>query len=192
MRSYQRRGRGRPESARGKQLLAPALLGIFFVCAPASIGPKSAPEQPDIRRSGRDFLEVCSSVDGEGGIDSEGNRDPARIYRDAPAWRDATCLGWVEGFADGFLVHVRGRFLMYAWLDGLPILMADQEIIFTVEDAPEGGYTARALGYAIFTQGETLEELRQMVRDAVNCHFEKENKPKLIRLHMVKDEVIVA
>ncbi len=61
--------------------------------------------------------------------------------------------------------------------------MADQEIIFTVEDAPEGGYTARALGYAIFTQGETLEELRQMVRDAVNCHFEKENKPRLIRLH---------
>jgi predicted RNase H-like HicB family nuclease len=71
-------------------------------------------------------------------------------------------------------------------------IMDDQEIIFTVEDAPEGGYTARALGYAIFTQGETLEELRQMVRDAVNCHFEKENKPRLIRLHMVKDEVIVA
>jgi hypothetical protein len=69
--------------------------------------------------------------------------------------------------------------------------MADQEIIFTVEDAPEGGYTARALGHAIFTQGETLEELRQMVRDVVNCHFEQENKPRLIRLHMVKDEVIV-
>ena len=80
------------------------------------------------------------------------------------------------------------------FLEGQRLLtiMADQEIIFTVEDAPEGGYTARALGYAIFTQGETIEELRQMVRDAVNCHFEKENKPKLIRLHMVKDEVIVA
>jgi len=60
---------------------------------PASTGPKSAPEQPDISRSGRDFSEFCSS------IDSEGNRDAARIYR------DATCLGWVEGFADGFLVH---------------------------------------------------------------------------------------
>jgi hypothetical protein len=70
--------------------------------------------------------------------------------------------------------------------------MTDQEIIFTVEDAPEGGYTARTLGHAIFTQGETLEELRQMVRDAVNCHFEQENKPRLIRLHMGKDEVIVA
>ena len=71
-------------------------------------------------------------------------------------------------------------------------IMADQEIILTVEDAPEGGYTARALGYAIFTQGETLEELRRMVRYAVNCHFEKENKRKLIRLHMLKDEAIVA
>jgi len=73
--------------------LVPALLGIFFVCSPASTAPKSTPEQPDISRSGRDFLQVCSS------IDSEGNRDAARIGR------DATCLGWVEGFADGFLVH---------------------------------------------------------------------------------------
>jgi hypothetical protein len=69
------------------------LLGIFLVCLPVSTAPKSKPEQPDISRSGRDFLEVCSS------IDSEGNRDAARIER------DATCLGWVEGFADGFLVH---------------------------------------------------------------------------------------
>ena len=65
--------------------------------------------------------------------------------------------------------------------------MADQEIIFAVEEAPEGGYTARALGHSIFTQGETMEILREMVRDAVNCHFEKENKPRLIRLHVVKD-----
>ncbi len=74
-------------------LLAVALIGIVFACSPASTGQKSTPEQPDISRSGRDFLEVCSSVD------SEGNRDAARIQR------DATCLGWVEGFADGFLVH---------------------------------------------------------------------------------------
>ena len=74
-------------------LLVPALLAIFFVCSPASTSPKSTPEQPDISRSGRDFLEICSS------IDNEGNRDPARIYR------DATCLGWVEGFTDGFMVH---------------------------------------------------------------------------------------
>ena len=71
-------------------LLVPALLGIFFVCTPASTGQKSI---PDISRSGSDFLAVCSS------IDSEGNKDTTRIYR------DATCLGWVAGFADGFLVH---------------------------------------------------------------------------------------
>jgi hypothetical protein len=74
-------------------LFVPALLAIFFVCAPANTGWKSIPAQPDISRSGRDFSEICSS------IDSEGNRDAARIYR------DATCLGWVEGFADGFTVR---------------------------------------------------------------------------------------
>src|SRR5216684_2359943 len=86
-------------------LLAVALIGIVFVCSPASTGQKSTSEQPDISRSGRDFLEVCSSVNNEGGIDSEGTRDAARIDRNAPAWRDATCLGWVEGFADGLMVH---------------------------------------------------------------------------------------
>jgi len=74
-------------------LIVPTLLGLFFVCSPASTAQKSTPEQPDISRSGRDFLEACSSVD------IEGNRDAARIGR------DATCLGWVAGFADGFLVH---------------------------------------------------------------------------------------
>jgi hypothetical protein len=71
--------------------------------------------------------------------------------------------------------------------------VADQEIIFVVEESPEGGYEARALGYSIFTQGESLEELRKMVRDAVACHFdEAHSKPSLIRLHLVKDEVMQA
>ena len=70
--------------------------------------------------------------------------------------------------------------------------MTDKEIIFAVEESPEGGYEARALGYSIFTQAETLEELREMVRDAVRCHFEEEAKPHVIRLHWVKDEVIPA
>jgi hypothetical protein len=69
--------------------------------------------------------------------------------------------------------------------------VGDQEIIFVVEESPEGGYEARALGYSIFTEGESLKELRQMVRDAVACHFDdSESKPSLIRLHLVKDEVI--
>jgi hypothetical protein len=64
------------------------------------------------------------------------------------------------------------------------------EVIFIVEDALEGGLTAKALGESIFTEAETLEELRTNVREAVECHFEADKMPKLIRLHMVKEEVI--
>jgi predicted RNase H-like HicB family nuclease len=68
----------------------------------------------------------------------------------------------------------------------------DKEIIFLVEEAPEGGYTAKALDYAIFTQAETIEELKSMAQDAVRCHFDETEKPPIIRLHIVKDEVIPA
>jgi len=68
----------------------------------------------------------------------------------------------------------------------------EKEIIFLVEEAPEGGYQARALGHAIITEANTFEDLRGMVQDAVQCHFEGEEKPSLIRLHIVKDEVITA
>jgi hypothetical protein len=70
--------------------------------------------------------------------------------------------------------------------------MPETEIIFSVQEAPEGGYEARALGYDIFTQAESMEELREMVRDAVRCHFEEGSVPAVIRLHTVKDEVIPA
>lgn len=66
------------------------------------------------------------------------------------------------------------------------------EIIFVVDEAAEGGFTARALGEAIVTQAETVEELYASVRDAVRCHFEAGAAPKLIRLHYVRDEVIAA
>jgi predicted RNase H-like HicB family nuclease len=64
------------------------------------------------------------------------------------------------------------------------------EIFFLVEEAPEGGYTARALGESIFTEAETLEELKTNVREAVHCHFEEDSLPKIIRLHMVKEELL--
>ena len=64
------------------------------------------------------------------------------------------------------------------------------ELVFLVEEAPEGGYTARALGHAIFTEGDTPEEVEENVRDAVRCHFEDEDLPKVIRLHYVRDDVI--
>ena len=66
------------------------------------------------------------------------------------------------------------------------------EILFNVEESPEGGYLARALGHAIFVQAESVPELHHQVRDAVSCHFEPEEKPRLIRLHFVRDEVLAA
>jgi predicted RNase H-like HicB family nuclease len=67
------------------------------------------------------------------------------------------------------------------------------EIVFVVEADPDGGYTAQAVGESIVTQGETLDQLREMVRDAVRCHFPDQSaRPKLIRLHFVHDEVIAA
>jgi hypothetical protein len=68
--------------------------------------------------------------------------------------------------------------------------MADSEIIFSVQESPEGGYEARALGHAIFTQADNMEELKRNVREAVQCHFDDGKSPSVIRLHMVRDEVI--
>ncbi len=65
------------------------------------------------------------------------------------------------------------------------------EIVFIIEEAPEGGFTAKALGEPIFTEADDMGELRRMVRDAVHCHFPDEQaRPKVIRLHSVKDEVL--
>jgi len=66
------------------------------------------------------------------------------------------------------------------------------ELIFVVENAPEGGYTARALGESIFTEADDLPALREQVRDAVRCHFESGQGPKVIRLHFVSEEVFAA
>jgi Ssp1 endopeptidase immunity protein Rap1a len=112
-------------------LLVVALMGFLLVGWPASTAPKNTAQEPapfgmarggrsvrqsgdwrsrgDISRSGRDFLEVCSSVAPEKGAggetNGEGNRDAARDFSDEHAWRDATCLAWVGGFTEGFLVH---------------------------------------------------------------------------------------
>jgi len=69
------------------------LIAVCLICSYGSVGSKSAAEQPDISKSGSNFLELCSS------IDSEPKGDPVRIQN------DATCLGWVGGFRDGFTVH---------------------------------------------------------------------------------------
>lgn len=64
------------------------------------------------------------------------------------------------------------------------------EIIFLAEDSAEGGFTARALGVSIFTEADDLPSLGTNVRDAVVCHFEGDERPRLIRLHSVREEVI--
>jgi hypothetical protein len=64
------------------------------------------------------------------------------------------------------------------------------EIVFVVEEAEEGGYNAFAVGQSIYTQADDLEDLRSMVRDAVECHFDGSEKPQIIRLHFVRDEVL--
>ncbi len=68
------------------------------------------------------------------------------------------------------------------------------EIIFEVREAEDGGFWARALGHSIFTQGETWDDLRVMVKDAVSCHFggNPAEQPKIIRLHFVRDEVLAS
>jgi predicted RNase H-like HicB family nuclease len=66
------------------------------------------------------------------------------------------------------------------------------EVIFLVEPDPEGGYTARALGYSIFTEADTLDELRVAVQDAIRCHFEEDERPVIVRLHIVQEEVLAA
>lgn len=67
-----------------------------------------------------------------------------------------------------------------------------KEIIFIVEESPEGGFEARALEHSIFTDGDDLEQLKTNVKDAVATHFDAANMPKVIRLHMVKEIVIAA
>ena len=70
--------------------------------------------------------------------------------------------------------------------------MSGSEIIFEVtEDEVDGGYSATALGYGIHTQGDSVDEIRDNVREAVDCYFDEEMpRPKLIRLHFVRDEVL--
>ncbi|BAO81241.1 hypothetical protein SRAA_1387 [Serpentinimonas raichei] len=66
------------------------------------------------------------------------------------------------------------------------------DIHFIVEESPEGGYVARAVGQDIFTEADSLPELHTLVRDAVRCHFDEGQAPSLIRLHITREEVLAA
>ena len=66
-----------------------------------------------------------------------------------------------------------------------------EELLFLVEESEDGGYIAKGLGVSIFTEADSLEQLRDAIKEAVHCHF-FDNKPRLIRLHVVKEEVFAA
>ena len=67
-----------------------------------------------------------------------------------------------------------------------------EEIIFVVKESEiDGGFIAESLVHGIVTQSETWEELKVAVKDAINCHFDEEHK-KIIRLHLVKQEVFTS
>jgi hypothetical protein len=70
--------------------------------------------------------------------------------------------------------------------------MSQSEIIFAVLEPLEGGFEAKALSHPIYTEAETLDELKKKVQDGVRCHFEETDRPSVIRLHLVKDEIIPA
>ena len=72
------------------------------------------------------------------------------------------------------------------------IILVMNEIIFLIEDAVEGGFTARALGESIFTEADDVEALKANIREAVDCHFDAGEKPDLIKLHFVSEEVMAA
>ena len=69
--------------------------------------------------------------------------------------------------------------------------MRNAELIFWIEEDPEGGFNARSIGESIFTQGETIEEIKSNIKDALACHYErKEDIPACIRLHIVHEETM--
>lgn len=69
-------------------------------------------------------------------------------------------------------------------------MKAVEEIIFLVTEAPEGGFTARALGESIFTEADDLPTLHERVLDAIRCHFDEGMAPRIARLHYVREDVL--
>lgn len=65
-----------------------------------------------------------------------------------------------------------------------------KEVIFIINESLDGGYEAESVGFPIFTEGESYDEVKFNIREAVKCHFEEEEMPQIIRLHLVKDEVL--
>ena len=80
------------------------------------------------------------------------------------------------------------------WFDGAAdfghCFRMSMEIVFGVAQEGDGGYVAECLSHDIFTQGNTWEELRANVREAVSAYFFDQPKPSAVRLHLVRDELL--
>ena len=68
--------------------------------------------------------------------------------------------------------------------------MRTDEIVFEVFESPDGGFEVRAVGHSIFTLGNSWDELKFMVKDAVLCHFDDDEMPSEIKIQLVKQEII--
>ncbi|WP_111445899.1 2-oxoisovalerate dehydrogenase [Breznakibacter xylanolyticus] len=62
------------------------------------------------------------------------------------------------------------------------------ELVFIAEESEEGGFVAKAVNHSIFTEGNTIDELKANIIDAVKCHFDEKDLPKLIHLHLTREE----
>lgn len=81
----------------------------------------------------------------------------------------------------------------WSWLARTPVYNEPMtHIVFEVVESADGGFEATALGHRIHTQGEDWEDLKAMVQDAVRNHFEPEDRPAMIRLLFVREEVMSA
>jgi hypothetical protein len=68
--------------------------------------------------------------------------------------------------------------------------MKPKEIIFHIEESLDGGYEAQAAGHSIFTEAETIDELKKNIVEAVKCHFDTEEMPSVISLRYLKEEYL--
>ena len=66
-------------------------------------------------------------------------------------------------------------------------MLRESDLIFQVHEEPDGGFWAQALGHSIFTQADDIEELKVNAAEAVRAHFDPEERPAMVRLHLVKD-----
>lgn len=80
---------------------------------------------------------------------------------------------------NGFEVRKMKSSIIYLYNKERAFSMVN-EIIFQIQESPEGGYEAKALGYSVFTEGDDYEDIKKNIKDAVLCHFDEGESPRII------------